>query len=405
MKLIVNEDFLDSLFDKISYSEAAAKENKNKDITLDSIANYIAKYRGKRGRKNKILQIIDDIDKLDDSLKSDAIKYAGAYLIQLKTSVDWTSEDIIAAIISDVELTKKFVEESKGKNEIGLKALGKEAALKYLELEKENHEFAKMLYASMKSGSHKMIHQLKEDKYKLITSSIIRTYKLSEALLKIFFNSTKDRTYQLLLKDLDDVIKSDTNDLYYTYINKLIDGLLKVSAAVINILKEDKPRGYEVKISEYKKLQSILQEISGNNYTLWPESEIVINSIEDLDKYFKEVDDYRKDAIKIIGNYVKRHKDLENKKPKEIVWDEESINKVIRMYIKDEEKGIYTMKGALAPHIRDVIELAEAILKENKGIAKFYKANDEDALNEVIANIAHKITRYVPFEIRFGLKD
>lgn len=401
MKHIITDSFLEAIIQPSFYKEEAEKKDK---IRLEDIQAYIDKYRGRRGRKNKILQIIDDIEKLEDKeIKNNVVKYAGVYLTQLKTNIDWTSEDILAAILSDVELTKKYANAIDKGGEIKAKELGEELAKEYLKRETEKADFMKMLYESMKSGTHRMIHQLPQDKYKEIESSIFGLFKLNKRLLEVFFNATRERMFQLLLDDMNKIIVKKDSDLTYSFINSLIDNLFKVSVSVKRILKEDKPRGYEVKLKEIENFEDSLKSISGKYYTLWPESEVEIKSVEGLVEYFKEVEKYRKDAEKLIAKYKGRIKELKPPPKKKVTWTEELISKTIKQYIETE--NLDTMKGTLAPHISDIINVAEKILSENTGIVKFYGINKtEKALQELVAKIAYKITRYVPYQVRFDLE-
>lgn len=409
MKYVIDESFLDAVLERpiqILQEEGIKKPEKDK-IKLEDIKTYIDLYRGRRGRKNKILQVIDDIERLDVDpvVKNNVVKYAGVYLSQLKTNVDWTSEDIIAVILSDIELTKKYSASLGEGGEIKAKTLGEELAKEFLEREQDKATFMKELYDSMKGGTHKMIHQLPEAKYKELESSIIGLHKLNKRLLEIFYNSTKEKMFQLLLQDIDNILKKNPDDLTYTYINKVISSLLTIAVKVKQILKEDKPRGYEVKLSEIEAFEKNLQTVSGENYALWPETELAIKDISDLTKYFKEVTDYRKDAEKVIKNYSKRSKNIvpqKKKSPLEI-WNETKIKALIYQYI--DSKDMNVSKGTGAPHIKDIIELSEQILKENPTLGKYYKIQDEDSFYEVLGIIAKKITRYVPYEIRFGLED
>jgi hypothetical protein len=417
-KHVINEGFFDELLNtKTKFvltedekTEAETKKTKEKAdqksevVRLEDIKAYIDKYRGKRGRKNRILQIIDDIDtKLSPELRADPIKYAGVHLAQLKTGIEWSTDDIIAVIIGDLELTKKYAKTDV--TNIKAKELGQELAHAILDAEKEKADFMKMIYDNMKSGTHKFIHQLPEARFKEVVSDIIGSYKLNKLLLEIFYKSTKEKVFQTQLAKLEKSIIKESEQLTYAYINKFIAELLNTSRLVKHVLKQDEPKGYEVKLKELDKFDKTFQEISGENYMLWPETDTEIRGPEGLQTYFNEVSAYRKEADELIKKYTRREKNQKNYGVvKPIDWDNAKIEKLIKGYIEHNQlnakKKDALMQGA--PHIKTIIDAAEDIIEKNPTLLQYYKARDEKAFYEVLTNIAEKLSKYAPFEIGFS---
>lgn len=406
MKYVFNEEFFEAILDRPSVL-SEAKEEAKQVIRLENIKDYIAKYRGKRGRPNKTIQIIDAIEKMDDKELADnsAIKYAGLYLTQIDKGVSWTADDIVAAILVDIDLAKKYAKELGKGGDIPAKESGQRLAEDILAAQKEKHEAMQEFYLSMKNGTHKMIHQLPKDKFAAIESAMIRSFQLYTSLLNVFYKATKEPMFKHFLDDLNKIIIKQDGQMTYNFMNDFINGLYKISAGIAQVLKEDKPRGYEVKLAEIAELNKTLQIISGEHYALWPEAEDKITSLAELSNYFKEVKAYREDAEKVVNKYARRKKDLAPKKISPVdFWNEAKIKAMINRYIR--EKDLNTNKGTGAPHIKRIIDLAELILKENPSVAKYYKATiSEDGVYELITQIAAKITRYVPFEIRFGIDE
>jgi hypothetical protein len=403
MKHILSEDFFDAIMNKANVFTEAKKGEQ-----LDNIKAYIDKYRGKRGRPNKILQIIDAIDAFENKeiASSDVVKYAAIALANEKGNIPWTQEDIIGFILSNIELTKKYADAIGEGGEVKAKELGKELAAEVLKEQEVAAEVIKEFTDALKKGTHKMVHQIPQEKLNVIQSTIIRSFQLYTSLLTLFYKVTKEEMFNHFLRDLKDIVIQTEDDLTYSFINQIISGLSKVGISVKKVLLEDKPKGYETKVSEIDTLQKTLKSVSGANYMLWPESESEIKSLADLSKYFTEINQYRKDAEEIVNKYQGRKKDLapKEKKPVTEIWNEAKIKTLINQYI--EVYDLNPLRGALAPHIKKIIDMAEQIIKENPSLAEYYKVtSDEDGVYDLITKLAAKITRYVPFEIRFGLED
>lgn len=403
MKHILTEEFFDAILDKANVLTEAKKGEQ-----LANIQAYIDKYRGKRGRPNKILQIIDAMDAIEDKdvASSDVVKYAAITLANSKDNTPWTQEDIVGFMLSNLDMAKKYADALDGGSEIKAKELGKELADEIVKGQEYAVEVIKEFTDALKKGTHKMVHQIPKEKLESIQSAIIRSFQLYTSLLTLFYKVTKEEMFNHFLKDLKDIIIQIEDDLTYSFINKMVIGLSRIGISIKKILLEDKPKGYETKVSEIDNLQKTLKTISGANYMLWPETEKPIKSLAELSEYFKELEEYRKDAEEIIKKYSGRSEQIVKKEKKPIteIWNEDKIKTLINQYI--DVYDLNPLKGALAPHIKKIIDMAEQIIKENPTLVEYYKVtSDEDGIYDLITKLAEKITRYVPFEIRFGLED
>lgn len=172
---------------------------------------------------------------------------------------------------------------------------------------KSNNELIKKLDSKAKNKTKTWAHEYNKKELNNILTFLKNAEKFTGTINKMLKAADVNDSI-----DLNEVFKDSNNKRIELILNELIKNIeMELFRAKT---KYEFPKEFNDRIDE------LIKEKRNNvfNKILWPETSLNVNSISDLEKYFKELEDSRDLANKRIQDYIKRTTEQFSKHKKEV---------------------------------------------------------------------------------------
>lgn len=380
---IINQDDINNYFEAV---------NRRKEIKLENIDSIIKRESKKHGKKSIEYQVIQELK--NEKLNDIAI-YVGIALSKIMQKPKWNVEDITNLFNSKQFISKKFIPIldkviKKKVSEEELKKIALEIKNDILNNEKETLDQIRNTLNSMSTKKKiTLAHELKKDDIIKIKNVIIDTINILSKLMPDDFK-------------IENILNYSTNSSQpiYNFINQLVLGgqtsllnEIEIAITELNNLINTNPE-YKNKLIKYiirlKNNKAQLERIHSLNI-LWPELDVNINSINDLEKYFNKIESDRERGQKVINTYK-----MKIKKPKTVDKIEEEftyktfkqfLRKIAKQFVHDNDVKIFDGKELT----QALDKVSEKILKEMKNVKQFLKQDSYDPQSELTGLLAKEI--------------
>jgi len=373
------------------YFEAIDRRGR-KEIKLENIDAIIKREAAKHGKKSIEYQVIQELRK--EKLNDIAV-YVGIALSKISQKPKWNVEDIKNMFDSKQFISEKFIPIL---NNI-IKRKVSEEELKKIALEIKNDilnnekETLDQIRNTLNTTSNKrktiLAHELKKEDIVTTKNAITETIQILSKLMPDDFNIDNILNYS-----------TETSQPVYDFINKLIlggnislIGEIEVALNELKTLIQTNPE-YKTKLNKYiltlNKNKEQLERIHSLNI-LWPEMDMKITSLADLEKYFNLIEKDRPRGQKIVNSYkmkIKKNKTVE-KEENEFTYKtfKQFIRKITKQFVNDND--FRTFDGKELTSALD--KVSEKILKEMKDVRAYLRQDSHDPQSELTGILAKEI--------------